>query len=308
MKYCTLCKINLIEKGSWCKLCCKEYLKRYRMFHRNHIKNLNQKWRNNNHNYTKQYLFDRYCSADGRMVQLNRYARRRAKRKNLKYDLTIDFLQQLWKLQNGLCAVTKLPLILSKEKGQQKPLPFGPSIDRINPKIGYVKGNVRLVCYISNCCLHDFGIEIFHCIANAYIHNVIEIPVYQVASNFRLSEKQQNNKRYRETKKGTITSLFNESKKRSKNTNIPFSLTKSEIDNMLIECNGSCALTNIPFDLHFYSTYTSNPFRPSIDRIDTNKGYVKENVRLVCIAVNYALNEFGEQVFRQVCDAYFATK
>jgi len=36
------------------------------------------------------------------------------------------------------------------------------------------------------------------------------------------------------------------------------------------------------------------PFSASIDRINTNLGYTKDNVRFVCTMVNFALNEFGE--------------
>lgn len=39
---------------------------------------------------------------------------------------------------------------------------------------------------------------------------------------------------------------------------------------------------------------------PSIDRIDTTRGYTPDNVRLVCAAVNLALNQFGEGIFFRI--------
>lgn len=35
-----------------------------------------------------------------------------------------------------------------------------------------------------------------------------------------------------------------------------------------------------------------NPYRASLDRIDSNKGYLKNNVEFVCLSVNYAKSSF----------------
>jgi hypothetical protein len=48
-----------------------------------------------------------------------------------------------------------------------------------------------------------------------------------------------------------------------------------------------CALTHLPFDL------TQKRTTISIDRIDSARGYVVGNVRLVRLHVNLALNEWG---------------
>ena len=55
--------------------------------------------------------------------------------------------------------------------------------------------------------------------------------------------------------------------------------------------NGRCAITNIPLDIRGKDPNT----KASIDRIDSTKGYVKGNVRIVLAAVNSALGEYGEQ-------------
>lgn len=38
------------------------------------------------------------------------------------------------------------------------------------------------------------------------------------------------------------------------------------------------------------------PLAPSIDRIDSSLGYTRQNCRIVCAAVNYAMNVWGEDV------------
>ncbi len=45
------------------------------------------------------------------------------------------------------------------------------------------------------------------------------------------------------------------------------------------------------------------PFAPSIDRINSEKGYTDGNVRLVCVAVNWALSDWGIEVFEKICSS-----
>lgn len=64
---------------------------------------------------------------------------------------------------------------------------------------------------------------------------------------------------------------------------------------------GCCALSGLPFHLRVVgSGKARRPFAPSVDRVDSASGYTRDNVRLVCQAVNFALNTFGEDVFREI--------
>lgn len=47
-----------------------------------------------------------------------------------------------------------------------------------------------------------------------------------------------------------------------------------------------------------------NPYSPSLDRIDTSRGYTKDNVRLVVYAVNIMLMDWGESIFARVVNGY----
>lgn len=77
--------------------------------------------------------------------------RKRAKDKNIDYDLDWDFILKMYNDQNGKCAVTGLPFESSFNDSFSK-RPFSISIDRIDSKIGYIKSNVRLVCSIYKYC------------------------------------------------------------------------------------------------------------------------------------------------------------
>jgi hypothetical protein len=58
--------------------------------------------------------------------------------------IDVEFLKTLWVKQNGLCAYTKLPLVTKAHQLNTV------SIDRIDSNVGYVDGNVQLVCKAVN--------------------------------------------------------------------------------------------------------------------------------------------------------------
>ena len=62
---------------------------------------------------------------------------------------------------------------------------------------------------------------------------------------------------------------------------------------------GNCALSGIKM------TYISGkgriPTNISIDRIDSNLGYIEGNIQLVCCAVNLAKSNWSEEEFVDIC-------
>ena len=92
-------------------------------------------------------------------------------------------------------------------------------------------------------------------------------------------------------------------KNRAKHMHMSCDLDKKFIEQLYEKQNGKCALTNIDFIFDKVNS-SKRPFAPSIDRIDSNLEYTKNNVRLVCTIVNFALNEFGDQIFDIMCKAY----
>jgi hypothetical protein len=67
---------------------------------------------------------------------------------------------------------------------------------------------------------------------------------------------------------------------------------------------GRCAVTGISFSLEEYPhALVKHPFAPSLDRMDSKVGYTASNVRLVCVAVNFGMNQWGEEVFMRLARA-----
>jgi hypothetical protein len=68
---------------------------------------------------------------------------------------------------------------------------------------------------------------------------------------------------------------------------------------MANRASGKCELSGIEWD-HKTVVGNKRPFAPSIDRIDCSAGYTFENCRLVCIAVNIALSNFGDETLIRI--------
>lgn len=139
-----------------CKHCKEHFNTKYKQDFCNACKEKHSRWDINKLDYKK------------RLNKLCAMAKNRAKAKDLPFDLTKEYLISLWEETEGCCCLTGQPFDLAAwgQKGQVSPQ--APSIDRIKPKLGYVKNNVRLITYHLNISLSDFGIEEFENLIRHY--------------------------------------------------------------------------------------------------------------------------------------------
>ena len=98
--------------------------------------------------------------------------------------------------------------------------------------------------------------------------------------------------------------LFHNFRGRSKQREIECAITYDQWLRVVERAGGRCELTGITFCLARSKTGFRAPFAPSVDRIDSNVGYTPANVRLVCVAVNWALSDWGAAVFDAIAFAY----
>jgi hypothetical protein len=70
---------------------------------------------------------------------------------------------------------------------------------------------------------------------------------------------------------------------------IPFNITKSDIQRLAEDQQWKCSRTGIDLDLTLGDG--RKPFGPTIDRIDNSLGYEPSNIQLVCNLYNYCKNE-----------------
>lgn len=69
-------------------------------------------------------------------------------------------------------------------------------------------------------------------------------------------------------------------------------------------CGGYCAVSGLPFGFQVVGNgQARRPFAPSLDRIDPDKPYQRDNVRLVVSIANFAMNAWGEEPLLQLASA-----
>ncbi len=94
-----------------------------------------------------------------KVKNLIRNAYRRAVIKNIPFDISIFYLYELYDFSIPThCAVfkdTKLDYYNKLGKAVRN----SPSLDRISPKLGYVKGNVRIISHSANTYSSDMSVE-----------------------------------------------------------------------------------------------------------------------------------------------------
>lgn len=98
--------------------------------------------------------------------------------------------------------------------------------------------------------------------------------------------------------------LLERAKPGAASRNLRFALTKQDVFDLIDSANGRCMLTDIPFSDESVEGTRKRLWRPSLDRINSSRGYEAGNVRLVCVAANFALQEHGDPVFQKLAFAY----
>lgn len=74
--------------------------------------------------------------------------------------ITYEYLRTLWDKQNGKCSISKNSMLVNNWNKNNKSQ-YSASIDRIDNSIGYIEGNIRLVCQIINLGMNEFTDEDF---------------------------------------------------------------------------------------------------------------------------------------------------
>jgi hypothetical protein len=86
-------------------------------------------------------------------------ARARSLAKGVPCTVGAYFIDSLLVDQKWRCAVSGVELSTPREAEKYRKDPFGPSLDRIIPDLGYVPGNVRVVANIVNSAMNEWGLD-----------------------------------------------------------------------------------------------------------------------------------------------------
>ena len=95
-----------------------------------------------------------------------------------------------------------------------------------------------------------------------------------------------------------LRTLVPRSRHRARRSGFPHDLPDDQGRQLFQRQKGLCAISGLPFSLtEFADVLVKHPFAPSLDRISSRGGYTVDNVRLVCIAVNFGMGQWGEELY-----------
>jgi len=81
---------------------------------------------------------------------------RRVKKRKHYYDISLEDLLEIWNHQEGICPYSGVKLVHPNEGGDNLNTA---SLDRIDSKIGYVKGNLQFISIICNQAKNNLSHE-----------------------------------------------------------------------------------------------------------------------------------------------------
>lgn len=109
-----------------------------------------KEWAENNKEKVKEYK--RKWADNNYLLKKLRQAEKRAKDRGLNFDLTVDDLVLTEK-----CPILNIPLLQAKDHDYK--FRNAPSIDKIIPELGYIKGNVQIISNKANTMKNDATVE-----------------------------------------------------------------------------------------------------------------------------------------------------
>lgn len=85
--------------------------------------------------------------------------KRRAKDKSIKFELSKEDLFNMYENKPDKCPILGIKIKYAGLNADKKIIENSPSVDRIDPKKGYVKGNVMIISNLANRIKQDASIE-----------------------------------------------------------------------------------------------------------------------------------------------------
>jgi len=104
-------------------------------------------------------------------------------------------------------------------------------------------------------------------------------------------------KRYRATKRGHLCRFLSSAKQRAPKQNVPFDLTLDYLESLTTD---ECPVFKTPFV--WGQSNGKNPYRPSLDKVIPELGYVQGNVVFISLKANTIKQDITEKELYAVAD------
>ena len=141
------------------------------------------------------------------------------------------------------------------------------------------------------------------------------LPKYREKNRVRLRQKEarwraKNPDKVREKwkrhyRKCKYAHLWRAARERANKAGLEFTITSEWVKERMAV--GFCECTGLRF-IESERVGRCGPFTPSIDRIDSSRGYTPDNCRIIVWGLNMALSEWGDEIYLQIAEAYINKK
>ena len=114
------------------------------------------------------------------------------------------------------------------------------------------------------------------------LHSGNNVQCLPCAANWQRSQR----------KRDPLRFVFRDAKKHARDHVRSFDIDLEDLENQMNKQDGKCAITGVPF---------SEKELPSLDRIDSSLGYIKQNIQLVLIKINKMKSNLEQNEFIELC-------
>jgi len=124
--------------------------------------------------------------------------------------------------------------------------------------------------------------------------------ISETCKNCRCKKRKANLEKRKE--EDFVKAIFANKKSQAASNGWKFSVSEDYLKKIFPRDN-CCILTGVKFDYKVRKG-EKNPYAPSLDRIDSSKGYVEGNIRWICWWLNRAFAEWGEEISKPFLEGY----
>lgn len=111
--------------------------------------------------------YERRCLPEARAKTLHNACLKRAQKRGLPFDLTLEWLTE--KIKSGICEATGLAFDFGPPPNGWNYNPKGPSVDQIDAGGGYTISNCRIVLVAFNNAVGQYGDDLYAEVATAFL-------------------------------------------------------------------------------------------------------------------------------------------
>lgn len=207
-----------------------------------------------------------------------------ARVRNIDFSITKKEAIDILHSQNYVCCLSGLPLSLPQVTNDIYKKTA--SLDRIDRSFIYSKETVQWVNKDINLIKWVKNNKEFYDICKA-------VTLYQISGNKYLESK---------TIDKVMGEHFGRYRYRAKVDNIEFAITKDDLVNLYNKQKGRCAISGEELSMPLNSKQMKLSLcNISLDRIDSNRGYLPDNIQYVTVSINMMKINYPQEEFINYC-------